>query len=605
MKPIASERFGIVMIIAALVVIILIVAQMLVQNNTLRIETLKGEGRNLVRLLSNIPMEQLVPEQGRNAILELLNNSKVSPDFAYATVVNLESHPLAVTSSKKIPIPNLSLNNNKILWATEEVLATELGNVIEFRAPLLSKNELAGYIRVGYFEPGYEIDLHKLPFFAQIALPIFLLVPLTYFLLRRELKPLRQASVKINEALQTQQMEAMAGLSDNSQDFLHGFKMFMNMINQRFEQLNDQNIKAQSATLALSYQRRRLELALQTMPDAILVMDESGVGTFANSKLITLIAGSFDKVLGAKPDHWCNNDKIIGLLAKYYNNSRPLQRPESIEYIPENNPSKTIKVSAYPLVGPKDSDKSCGTLVLFHDKTREVLANQARDEFISHVSHELKSPLNIIHLYAESLLDQKDFSDKQGIDAINTINDQVERLNLLISNLLNITKIEAGNIALDLQRVKLIDFLKDTFNSVARSGGENDIHFDIQLPRDLPNIHVDKDLLRIALNNLLTNAVKYSKRGGTVGLSAEDSDDKVIIRVSDNGIGISEEDQVHIFDKFYRSSDNMVREKSGHGLGLALTQEIIELHHGKIKVESSVGSGSIFIVQLNKTDSVI
>ncbi len=593
------------MIIATLLVIVLIEGQMLVQNHALRVETLKAEGGNLVRLLSNIPMEQLAPEKGRNAILELLNNRKVSPDFAYATVVNINSDPLAVASSKKITIPNVVLNNEKILWATEEELTTELGDVIEFRAPLLSRGELAGYIRVGYFQPGYGIDLQKLPFFAQIALPIFLLAPLTYLLLRRELKPLRQASVKINEALQNQQMETVSGLSNDTQDFLHGFKMFMNMINQRFEQLNDQNIKVQSATLALSYQRRRLEMALQTMPDAILVMDESGVGTFANSKLISLTGSSFDKVLGAKPDHWCKNDQIIGLLAKYYNNNRPLQRPESIEYIPENNPSKTIKVSAYPLVGSKDSDKSCGTLVLFHDMTREVLANQARDEFISHVSHELKSPLNIIHLYAESLLGQKDFSDNQGIDAINTITDQVDRLNLLISNLLNITKIEAGNISLDLQRVKLIDFLKDTFNSVARSGGENDIRFEIQLPRDLPNLQVDKDLLRIALNNLLTNAVKYSRPGGTVALTAEELDDKVIIRVSDNGIGISEQDQAHIFDKFYRSEDNKVREKGGHGLGLSLAKEIIDLHHGKIKVESSVGSGSIFIVQLNKTDSIL
>lgn len=604
MKIIASERFGFVMIIATLGVIFLIATQMVVQNHKSHIEALKAEGRNLVRLLSNLPIELIVPEQGRSTILELLNNRQVSPDFAYATLVNLNGDPLAITTSSKIAIPDVSLGNKKTLWATEQVLATELGDLIEFRAPILSKSELAGYIRLGYFQPGYELDLHQLPFFAQIALPIFLLVPLTYLLIRRELKPLRQASAKINEALQKQQMEAMEGLFDDSQDFLLSFKSFMGMIDQRFEQLNNQNIKAQSATLALSYQRRRFELALQTLPDAILVMDESGVGTFANSKFISLIDGSLDTVLGTKPDNWCDNDNIIELLAKYYNNNRPLQRPESIEYIPKNHPGKTIKISAYPLLAPKKNEKSCGTLVLFHDRTREVLANQARDEFISHVSHELKSPLNIIHLYAESLLDLEDLSDNQRIDAINTINDEVERLALLISNLLNITKIEAGNIVLNLQRVKFIDFLTDTFNSIARSGSENTIHFELLLPRTLPNIQVDKDLLRIALNNLLTNAVKYNNSGGSVSLAAEELDDKIIIRVSDTGIGVAEKDQTHIFEKFYRSPDSNVREKSGHGLGLALAKEIIELHHGKIKLESSLGNGSIFTIQLNKTDKI-
>jgi signal transduction histidine kinase len=297
-----------------------------------------------------------------------------------------------------------------------------------------------------------------------------------------------------------------------------------------------------------------MESAIQSLPDAVLVMDETGLTTFANSKLASVIGKPLEAILNKKVQHWCDNSDVITLLAKYCSNISRLQRSETIEFIPENNPGKTIAVSAYPIFTPKDVDTICGTLVVFHDNTQEILANNARDEFIAHVAHELKSPLNVIRMYAELLSDEQGIADEQRFNAVNVINDEVDRLAGLVGNLLNITKIEAGNITLNRQRVKFIEFLEDTFNSVARSGKHDDIHFDLQLPRTLSSIQVDKELLRIALNNLLTNAVKYNRPNGKVTLSAEELDDFIAIRVSDTGLGISATDQPRIFEKFYRST---------------------------------------------------
>ncbi len=233
-----------------------------------------------------------------------------------------------------------------------------------------------------------------------------------------------------------------------------------------------------------------------------------------------------------------------------------------------------------------------------------MLASQARDQFISHVAHELKSPLNIIHLYAESLA-ESDISEEQRINAINVINDEVERLSNLIANLLNISKIEAGSINLQQQRVKLHEFLTDTFEAVARSGANQQIDFHLNLPRTLPDIVVDKDLLRIALNNILTNAVKYNKPGGMVTMHVEESDDRIIVKISDTGLGIAAKDQNKIFDKFYRADDDNVTQRGGHGLGLALAREIIQLHHGSIELESEVGQGSEFTILLKKTTTFL
>jgi len=116
----------------------------------------------------------------------------------------------------------------------------------------------------------------------------------------------------------------------------------------------------------------------------------------------------------------------------------------------------------------------------------------------------------------------------------------------------------------------------------------------------MSTIFVDKDLLRIAITNLLTNAIKYTKAGGRVTLFAEEDDRSIRINVNDTGVGISPADQKHIFLKFFRSDNEEVRKKPGHGLGLPLAKSIIELHHGSLTVESAPGEGSLFTIHFTK-----
>ena len=607
MKKIVSERSGLIMISAALLVILFISYQLIAHRYSVKEQTLKQQGRNIAQVLSTLPFEQLAIKNGRSNILELVFNKHRQSSFAYAAIVDLDGKPLAISASGSTTIPQIQLTDTTNLWPTEHQLVsqTENSDVIEFRSPLLAKGELAGYFRIGFFKPSISVDLKELPFIAQLALPIFLLVPLTYVLIRRELQPLRQANLELKKAWNKQHLGTDTETSADFQDFMQNFKHFVDAVDGRFQQLQHDNVKSQASSLAISYQRRRMESAIQSLPDAILVMDETGLTTFANSKLASVIGQPLEAILNKKVQQWCDNPDVITLLAKYCHNISRLQRSETIEFIPEHNPGKTIAVSAHPIFTPKDVDTICGTLVVFHDNTQEILANNARDEFIAHVAHELKSPLNVIRMYAELLSDEQGIADEQRFNAVNVINDEVDRLAALVGNLLNITKIEAGNITLNRQRVKFIEFLEDTFNSVARSGKHEDIHFNLQLPRTLSSIQVDKELLRIALNNLLTNAVKYNRPNGNVTLSAEELDDFIVIRVSDTGLGISATDQPRIFEKFYRSTEDQIIQKGGHGLGLSLAKEIIELHQGEITLQSTVGEGSEFTIALKKTSTIL
>jgi signal transduction histidine kinase len=173
-------------------------------------------------------------------------------------------------------------------------------------------------------------------------------------------------------------------------------------------------------------------------------------------------------------------------------------------------------------------------------------------------------------------------------------------MTMLINNTLNLTKIEMGNININRSRVKLKDLLQDAFDTCVRNDRDNDLEFKLDLPPEIGPVAVDKELMRIAINNLLTNAIKYNKQGGVVTLSAEETESTVRIIVRDTGIGIDSGEVKRIFEKFYRSDSSEVRKRVGHGMGLALAREIVRLHQGTLSVNSIPNEGSEFTIEFSK-----
>jgi two-component system sensor histidine kinase VicK len=275
-------------------------------------------------------------------------------------------------------------------------------------------------------------------------------------------------------------------------------------------------------------------------------------------------------------------------------------RASAISYSPENHPEQRIAVAAVPLVTPRDNTAPFGTLLTFRDVSGEFHAKQAGTDFVAHVSHELKTPLTTLLAYSELLLDYANLSESERVNAVNVIRDEVERAASLINNLLNISKLETGTLPLARQRVKIADLLRDSAEKMSKNALTKGVILDVRIAPDLESISLDKDLFRIAIDNLLSNAIKYSDSGGKIMLSASNLDDhEMKISVSDQGIGISPEDCSKVFDKYYRSHDDMAASRSGHGLGLYLARQIVELHHGKISVDSVLGKGTEFTIQFS------
>ena len=467
----------------------------------------------------------------------------------------------------------------------------------EFFAPLMKDGQLAGFVRAGYYSKPTKMIGSQISNFALMALPIFLLTTLSYFLIRREIKPFGQLSEKMEQASLSYGIQAsMPTHGHDLGDFIQRFDQFIQLVQSRVQQIDKESVSSQTVTHLLSYKQEKAESALNSIPDAVLVIDNACIPTFANQKIEPILGISRDAIIGRQPQEWCENKEVLAFLMRF--RSTPSAKcSASIEYVPEGGLDRRISISAFPLFSPRDHSALFGMLIVFRDISKEHLAKQAGAEFVSHVSHELKTPLNTLSAYSELLLDYASLSEAERVDAVNVIHGEVEHMAGLINNLLNISKMETGTLQLARKRVKVHDLLQDAFNSMSNHALGKGAELALMIPPDLGSVRLDKDLFRIAIDNLLCNAIKYSKTGGKITLSAQTlDDDQIQISVRDQGIGISPEDSEKIFHKYYRANNSETESRSGHGLGLYLAKQIIELHHGSISVNSELGKGTEFII---------
>lgn len=227
-------------------------------------------------------------------------------------------------------------------------------------------------------------------------------------------------------------------------------------------------------------------------------------------------------------------------------------------------------------------------------------ANEAKSEFVSIVSHELKTPMTSIKGYTDLLIKGAggSLNDLQQ-QFLGTVRSNVDRMSTLVGDLLEISRIETGRLKLDIKPVSIGEVIEETLRTTQRQIEEKQQALEVKVPSDLPAVMGDRARLIQVMTNLISNAYKYTPNGGRIQISAEPKVNGapgfVRCAVRDSGIGISEEDQTKLFTKFFRSGDPAVREVTGTGLGLSITKSLIELHGGQIWVESQLGHGSTFI----------
>lgn len=244
----------------------------------------------------------------------------------------------------------------------------------------------------------------------------------------------------------------------------------------------------------------------------------------------------------------------------------------------------------------KDEFSALGTA--FNDMSQKLeQVDKTRDEFVSNVSHELKTPLSSIKVLTESILLEKDVSKDVYLEFLKDINSEIDRMTYIVNDLLTLVRLDQRDIKLKLKETYINVIVEDILKRVYPLAEQKDIEL---LYNPIKNISVDADEMKLslAISNLVENAIKYSDSGGIVKVIVDADNKNAFITVQDTGIGIDEKYHKEIFNRFYRVDEARNRETGGTGLGLAITRSTVLLHNGSIKLISKENEGSTFVVRI-------
>jgi signal transduction histidine kinase len=239
-----------------------------------------------------------------------------------------------------------------------------------------------------------------------------------------------------------------------------------------------------------------------------------------------------------------------------------------------------------------------GAFLLWRDVRREVLLAEMRSQFVSSVSHELKTPLTAIRMFAETLRLGRSKNPAAQTEYLDTIVNESERLTRLLNNVLDFSRIEQGTRTYHTAPASLAEVVRTAARAMEYPLKQQGFELDVRIAEDLPQVRVDRDAIEQAVLNLLSNAMKYSGESRRIDLKAGREGDRAVIQVIDRGVGIDPKDQARLFERFYRVPTPENRSLPGTGLGLSLVAHVVKAHGGSVSVESEPGKGSTFSIRL-------
>ncbi len=257
---------------------------------------------------------------------------------------------------------------------------------------------------------------------------------------------------------------------------------------------------------------------------------------------------------------------------------------------------RRLAIAKTTLIGFIDLMLLAGLYLAYTNVRREIHLARLKSDFVANVSHELKTPLALIRLFAETLELGRVQGAEKAKQYYRIINKESQRLTQLINNILDFSRIEAGRKQYRLVRTDVGRVVQEVLDAYRFQIEQQGFTLEVEMAEDLPEVEIDSEAIEQALLNLLNNAIKYSPGEKYIKLAVRPDGNRLLISVTDRGIGVAKADQKKIFEKFYRAETTVVHETKGSGLGLALVQHIMEAHAGSVELESIPGKGSTFIL---------
>lgn len=359
------------------------------------------------------------------------------------------------------------------------------------------------------------------------------------------------------------------------------------------EQRRVHELKVQSERFELVQlgERTRVEAMLDAMIEGLVVIDAERRIVLAN-RAAEAIFGFSRMMAGGTLLEAIRHHEVATLARRALTEAAPIEHEVRVE----RPVARILQVSAVALQNRERV--TTGAVLVFHDITRLRQLEAVRQDFVANVSHELRTPLSLIKSAAETLIDGGKNDPAITTRFLEIIDKHASRLTLLIDDLLLLSRLDSGRVALERQKILLRATVQDSLDDAAIIARGKGVTLTNEVPVALA-AHADPVRLRQVLGNLVDNAIKYGRPQGTVIVSAKPANSAMIeVAVKDDGPGIPAEAKTRVFERFYRVDKARSREQGGTGLGLAIVKNVVQAHGGDVRVESTPGQGATFYFTL-------
>lgn len=503
--------------------------------------------------------------------------------YSIATVFDVEGSILGVSSNATAQMP-VSSNTIELLSdmnsSTDVRIDTETfggANHISALAPIIIDGEVVGAANVT--RPLLNIDNHINQLLSVMVLVISLVSLLCfgvmYIIIRRSFQ-LRSEMSRATSMIKNCNWEYRMApeISRRAPELGDAFKQMSKTIERRLGDAVSEN--------------HRLSLILDMIADGVIVTDDQGRVEFMNSAAEWMFDAPAREVVGRQLSNVIRDYEVLQLASDSSATGDTKQR--ELELFDQHRFLNAIAT-------PRSTGSDKGVILTFQDVTRHWQVENTRKEFVSNVSHELRNPLAAIRAMTETLQEGALTNHHLAKDFLIRIQDDVQRMTIMVNELMELSRLESGQIPTHLIPVDLVSVVKEVETGFNIKFKDN-VVLNIDISLDTPLVMAEHDKLIQILENLVENAVKFTGEKGCIWINAKTTSRTVQIIVKDNGVGISREHLPFIFERFYKVDRS--RRSAGIGLGLAIVKHLVQAHDGDIKVESIQGEGSIFSFFLNR-----
>lgn len=355
----------------------------------------------------------------------------------------------------------------------------------------------------------------------------------------------------------------------------------------------------------LRYQLDRVYAVLNADDSGLMIIDETGKVVFVNQTAASIFSATSEEVSKTPVSEWCSSKDFAAYLEQLSNRHQGDLTTIETQFGLAGEVGMILRAKAKPLFYPTGAQELFGFIVSIVDVTKAQASTAAHSGLFEHVSFELQQPLNNLIEQTEVLLDERADCAEQRHDICQEMHDEIERMIRLNNNIISFNKVKMTQGHLTQEVVSLNELLNSEFDKIRRAAEERAIKLEIKLDVATKPVKADSDLFAVAINNLLFNAIKYNRQGGSIKLKTKQSLNSLTIHILDTGIGMDKVEQTKVFEMFYSSEQLNSNEHIGHGLGLTLAKNIIEAHGGDLKFTSKKGVGTEFTIKIDTPDIAI